>query len=122
MAANDLALLSVGDLSTRSLLVRYGLPKDVSVASLRKARAVGDITGQFLDRHGKPVRHALNQRVVAPFVTELARIPTVVVASGGENKAPIIAAVLFAKLLSVLICDEKTARTALRLHESLGER
>lgn len=119
MAANDLALLSVGDLSARSLLVRYGLPKDVPVTSLRKARAVGDIIGQFLDRDGKPVAHALNQRVVAPSLAELARIPTVVVASGGENKAPIIAAVLRAKLVSVLVCDEKTARAALRIFEEL---
>jgi len=121
IVANDMALLSVGDLSTRSLLVRYGLPKDVTVASLRQAKAVGDILGQFVDRHGKPVRHALNRRVVAPSTEELARIPTVVVASGGENKAPIIAAVLRAQLLSVLVCDEKTARAALRLYEALGE-
>ncbi|KLN53904.1 sugar-binding transcriptional regulator [Variovorax paradoxus] len=120
IAANDVALLSVGDLSTRSLLVRYGLPKDVPVAELRQAKAVGDIIGQFLDRHGKPVKHALNQRVVAPSLEELARIPTVIVASGGENKAPIIAAVLRARLLSVLICDEQTARTALKLYQALA--
>ena len=122
IAANDVALLSVGDLSTRSLLVRYGLPKDVPVAELRQAKAVGDIVGQFLDRHGKPVKHALNQRVVAPSTQELAKIPTVIVASGGENKAPIIAAVLWAKLVSVLICDEQAARAALKLYEALGQR
>lgn len=81
---------------------------------------MGDIIGQFLDRHGKPVKHALNLRVVAPSLEELARIPTVIVASGGENKAPIIAAVLRAKLLSVLICDEQTARTALKLYQALA--
>lgn len=122
IAANDVALLSVGDLSTRSLLVRYGLPKDVPVAELKQAKAVGDIIGQFVDRHGKPVKHALNQRVVAPSIAELARIPTVIVASGGENKAPVIAAVLWARLASVLICDEQTARAALKLYEALGER
>jgi DNA-binding transcriptional regulator LsrR (DeoR family) len=53
MAANDVALLSVGDLSERSLLIRYGLPKDVTIASLRRAGAVGDIVGQFLDASGK---------------------------------------------------------------------
>jgi DNA-binding transcriptional regulator LsrR (DeoR family) len=122
MAANDVAVLSVGDISARSLLVRYGLPKDVPLASLRKTKAVGDIIGQFLDREGRPVDHPLNQRVVAPSLAELARIPTVVVASGGENKAPIIAAVLRAKLISVLVCDEKTARAALRIYEGLGGR
>jgi DNA-binding transcriptional regulator LsrR (DeoR family) len=115
IAANDLAVLSVGDLSNRSLLIRYGLPEDVSAASLRAAGAVGDIIGQFLDADGRPIDHPLNRRVLAPGVKELSRIPTVVVASGGANKTAIIAAVLRAKLASVLICDESTASAALRL-------
>lgn len=118
MAANDLVLLSVGDLSPRSLLVRYGLPHDVSVTSLRRSRAVGDILGRFLDRQGQPVAHALNQRVISLPLAELARIPSVVVASGGAHKAPIVAAVLRARLASVLICDEDCARAALRLFEA----
>jgi DNA-binding transcriptional regulator LsrR (DeoR family) len=115
IADNDLAVLSVGDLSQRSLLIRYGLPRDVSAASLRKAGAVGDIIGQFLDASGRLIDHPLNQRVLAPGVAELSRIPYVVVASGGANKIAIIAAVLRARLASVLICDEDTAMAALRL-------
>jgi lsr operon transcriptional repressor len=115
IAANDLAVVSVGDLSDRSLLIRYGLPNDVSPASLRSAGAVGDIIGQFLDADGRPIDHPLNRRVLAPGVKELSQIPTVVVASGGANKTAIIAAVLRAKLASVLICDENTASAALRI-------
>jgi lsr operon transcriptional repressor len=122
MAANDVALLSVGDLSERSLLVRYGLPKDVTIAGLRRAHAVGDIVGQFLDANGKPVAHALNKRAISPSLQVLARIPMVIVASGGENKAPVIAAVLRAKLASVLVCDEKTAAQALRLYRAAAVR
>ncbi|HWI83494.1 sugar-binding transcriptional regulator [Ramlibacter sp.] len=117
MAANDVALLSVGDLSERSLLIRYGLPKDVTVASLRRAGAVGDILGRFLDADGQPVAHPVNQRAISPPLELLANIATVIVASGGQNKAPIIAAVLRARLASVLVCDEKTAREALRLYQ-----
>ena len=110
IAASDLVVLSVGDLSARSLLIRYGLPGDVNVASLRKAGAVGDIMGQFLDVDGTVVDHPLNQRVLAPPVVDLARYPTVVVASGGRNKIDVVAAVLRARLASVLVCDEETAR------------
>jgi lsr operon transcriptional repressor len=117
MAANDVALLSVGDISERSLLVRYGLPKDVTIAALKRARAVGDIVGQFLDAGGRPVDHSLNQRAISPSLDVLAKIPTVIVASGGQNKAPIIAAVLLARLAKVLVCDEKTAAQALRLYQ-----
>ncbi|HUP28735.1 MAG TPA: sugar-binding transcriptional regulator [Usitatibacter sp.] len=120
MAANDVALLSVGDLSDRSLLIRYGLPKDVKPASLRRAGAVGDIIGQFLDAAGQPVDHPLNKRVISPSLAVLARIPAVIVASGGRNKAPIIAAVLRARLASVLVTDEDTASRALDLTAGPG--
>jgi lsr operon transcriptional repressor len=113
MATNDLALLSVGDLSTRSLLVRYGLPKGVTAASLRRAGAVGDIIGHFLDARGRPVDHEINERVIAPSLQQLAKIATVLVASGGEHKAPILGAVLRAGLVSVLVCDERTVERVL---------
>jgi lsr operon transcriptional repressor len=118
MARNDVALLSVGDLSERSLLIRYGLPRDVTVASLRRTRAVGDILGRFLDASGQPVSHAINRRAITAPLDLLGRINTVIVASGGENKAPIIAAVLRAKLASVLVCDEKAAAEAVRLYRA----
>ena len=108
-------MLSVGDLSSRSLLIRYGLPGDVEPESLRRAGAVGDIIGQFLDADGNPVDHPINRRVLAPGVAILKKIPLVVVASGGATKTAIIAAVLRARLASVLVCDEKTAVGALRL-------
>jgi DNA-binding transcriptional regulator LsrR (DeoR family) len=120
LATNDVALLSVGDLSRRSLLIRYGLPRDVTVESLRSAGAVGDIMGTFLDPRGQPVRHALNQRVIAPPVAMLRDIATVIVASGGLNKAAIIAAILRAKLCHVLVCDEATLRAAMGLLRGAG--
>ncbi|MBA3772626.1 MAG: sugar-binding transcriptional regulator [Ramlibacter sp.] len=115
MAANDVALLSVGDISDRSFLIRYGLPKDATAASLKRAGAVGDIVGQFLDASGDPVAHPLNKRVISPSLKVLAKIPMVIVSSGGINKAPIIAAVLRKKLVSCLVSDEATAAEALRL-------
>jgi DNA-binding transcriptional regulator LsrR (DeoR family) len=114
IAACDLVLVGVGDLSSRSLLIRYGLPKDVTIDSLRRAGAVGDIMGQFLDAKGVPVDHPINRRVLAPPVATLPRMPTVVVVSGGMYKVDIVAAVLHARLASVLICDEATASAAMR--------
>lgn len=52
----------------------------------------------------------------------IAAIDTVIVASGGLNKAPVIAAVLRAKLASVLVSDEKTAAEALRLFRAASPR
>ena len=113
LATNDVALMSVGDLSRRSLLIRYGLPRDVTVESLRACGAVGDIMGTFLDAVGKPVKHVVNRRVIALPVDRLRDIATVIVASGGLNKTAILAAALRAKLCSVVVVDEATARAVL---------
>jgi lsr operon transcriptional repressor len=39
----------------------------------------------------------------------------VIVASGGQNKVPILAAILRARLASVLISDERSAAAAIEL-------
>jgi DNA-binding transcriptional regulator LsrR (DeoR family) len=111
----DVALMGVGDLSRRSLLIRYGLPSDVTAQDLRALGAVGDLLGTFLNADGTPADHDLNRRVIAPSIEVLRKIPTMIVASGGRNKVHVLAAVLRARLASVLICDEQTAAAALAL-------
>lgn len=120
LATNDVALMSVGDLSRRSLLVRYGLPKDVTVESLRAAGAVGDIMGTFLDQRGQPIRHPVNKRVIALPIEMLRKVDTAIVASGGLNKTAILAGVLRAGLCNVLVSDEASARAALGVIRGTG--
>lgn len=116
--ATDIAILSAGDLSERSLLVRYGLPRDIGVDELARHGAVGDMLGQFIDRHGEAIDHSINRRAIALPLEALRSLPTVILASGGTNKAAIIAAALRARLASVLITDEDAAAAALALHRS----
>ena len=113
--ATHVAILSAGDLSARSLLVRRGLPADVGAEELQAHGAVGDLLGQFIDRRGRPIDHPINRRVIALPLDELQRIPTVILASGGAHKAPVIAAALRGRLASVLITDEGAAAAALAL-------
>jgi len=120
LATNDVALMSVGDLSRRSLLIRYGLPKDVKVESLRAAGAVGDIMGTFLDQRGQPIRHPVNKRVIALPIEMLRKVETAIVASGGLNKTAILAGVLRARLCNVLVSDEVSARAALGVLRGTG--
>jgi len=120
LAAIDVALMSVGDLSRRSLLIRYGLPRDVAVEALRAAGAVGDIMGTFLDAAGHPVRHPVNKRVIALPIDTLRKVDTVIVASGGLNKTAVLASVLRGKLCNVLIADEAAARAALGIVRGAG--
>ncbi|MEO6927701.1 MAG: sugar-binding transcriptional regulator [Casimicrobiaceae bacterium] len=115
VAACDMAVLSIGDVTRRSMLVRYALPDDVRLAGLRAAGAVCDIIGQFVDAAGRVIDHPLNRRAIAFPLRELASIPTVVFAAGGRHKVRAIAAALRAGFGSVLVCDEDTARAAMQL-------
>jgi DNA-binding transcriptional regulator LsrR (DeoR family) len=111
----ELALLTLGDLTTRSLIVRHGLPRDVTVEDLKGKGAVGDVLGQFLDEHGRPIAHGINRRAIAMPLERLAGIPTVVLMAGGASKTRIIAAALSGRIGHVLISDEKTVAAALKL-------
>lgn len=115
----DVAVLSAGDLTTNSLLIRNGLPGDVTAADLAAAGAVGDVLCQFIDAQGRAVNHPLNQRAIALGIEGLDRIPVVILASGGMHKAAVIAAALRAGLADVLVCDEQTVAAALGLIEQV---
>jgi DNA-binding transcriptional regulator LsrR (DeoR family) len=112
---NDVAVLSIGDVTRKSMLVRYGLPEDVSVQALRAKGAVCDIVAQFIDARGRPIDHPLNRRAIALPLRDLAQVSTVVFAAGGAHKVQAIAAVLRGGYGSVLVCDENTARAAATL-------
>jgi DNA-binding transcriptional regulator LsrR (DeoR family) len=118
IAAVDLAFLSLGDLSSRSLLIRHGLPGDVTVASLKAAGAVGDVLGHFLDSRGRPIEHPINERVIGLPSAQLASVQTVVLTAGGRNKRHIIAAALRGRIPDVLVSDEETARAAMELAQA----
>ncbi|NKW81639.1 sugar-binding transcriptional regulator [Ochrobactrum pecoris] len=109
---NDIIIVSIGDMTPRSLLVRYGLPSDVKLEELIAAGACGDIMAQFIDKNGSPINHPINQRAIAPSFDTLKNVPTVVFASGGLNKAEALAAALLSGTGNVLISDEETARLA----------
>lgn len=106
----DLALLTVGDLSERSLMLELGLVNDEDASSLRAAGAVGDLLGRWLDRDGNEVNHPLNRRAVSLDLEDLRRIKKVVLVSGGPYKADIIRAVLLRNFVHELVIDESAAR------------
>ncbi|HJU22797.1 MAG TPA: sugar-binding transcriptional regulator [Casimicrobiaceae bacterium] len=117
---NDVAVLSIGDVTRKSMLVRYGLPEDVTVQALRAKGAVCDIVAQFIDARGRPIDHPLNRRAIALPLRDLAQMSTVVFAAGGAHKVQAIAAVLRGGYGSVLVCDENTARAAAALARKGG--
>lgn len=109
VAELDIALLSAIDLSEQSKALEYGVISRETWQSLRKAGAVGDICGHYLDRDGKTVAHSLTRRVIHPSMRDLLSIPERVLAAGGLHKVPIIQAAIRAGLADTLITDENAA-------------
>jgi lsr operon transcriptional repressor len=105
----DLALLTAGDL-TESLVITYGVKDPEDLRTLRKAGAVGDVLGHFIDERGQLIHHPLNRRTVAVALDDLHGIERVVLASGSEKKFFVTRAVLRGGYVSVLVTDEDTAR------------
>jgi DNA-binding transcriptional regulator LsrR (DeoR family) len=110
----DVALVSCGDFSNRSLLATTTAVSD-NAEALQRAGAVGDILGSFVDIRGAVLDHCLNQRVMALSPAELKHIPVSILASGGVNKAAVVHAVLTAGYVNRTVTDEDCARAILAL-------
>jgi DNA-binding transcriptional regulator LsrR (DeoR family) len=105
---SNVAIVSCGDLKPRTTLttiysVRERLPE------LKHIGAIGEILGTFLDAHGLPVEHPLNQSVIAMPPADLKAIPNSILISGGLYKAEIIQAILSAGYVNCLVTDEAVA-------------
>jgi DNA-binding transcriptional regulator LsrR (DeoR family) len=103
----QIALVSCGDLTPRSLLASTHIVSEC-VPDLRRAGAVGDLLGTFLDADGMPVDHPLNGRVMALPPAELKAYPISILASGGSEKLPIVRGILRAGYVRRLVTDEAT--------------
>jgi len=108
----DLTVVSLGDATEKSLLISRGLPSDASMEELREAGAISDVCGHFLDANGREIDHQLNRRAIAVSLNALRKIPMRVFAAGGSHKIAALAAALRSNLVSVLVSDEDTARSA----------
>ena len=109
----DVALVSAGDLSDRSLLATTHIVGE-SLPQLRAAGAVGDLLGTYLDEYGRPVDHPLNQRVIALSLPELKTYPASILASGGMPKLAVVRAILNAGYVNRLVTDEAVAEAMLQ--------
>lgn len=110
----DIALLVAGDISRKSHLIRQGLPRDVTMANLKEAGAVGDVLGRFLNKYGKPIRHPINDRVISPAYESYIEFKHAVLVAAGAHKVPIIHAALQAGFVHTLVTDNATAERLLR--------
>ena len=107
--------VGAGDMSERSLLIRDGLPGNVSREELMAAGAVGDVLGYFFDAEGHIIDHPISKRVLGPNPFEFRGKPNLILAAGGRYKKKIILAVLRTGIFDSLITDQPAATSVLKL-------
>lgn len=111
-AGASLFVFGIGEVTEDAFLHRAGLISEGDVAALRRAGAVGEALGRFVDAEGRIVRTRLHDRVVALEPAAMAGRSAVAIA-GGPGKADAIAAVLRSGIATGRITDERTASAML---------
>lgn len=113
----DVAVVGIGALVPEvSSLLRAGYLTRRSLARLRNLGAVGDVCGHMFTGDGELVDTEFSRRIVSIDVAALRGIPRVVGVSAGAAKAEAVLGALRARLLNVLVTDDRTARAVLDLH------
>lgn len=77
------------------------------------AEPVGDVAARYYDAFGRPVRGAVEDRILAVSLEDLAQIPNVVGLAHGRAKATAALGALRGRIIDSLVCDEALARSVL---------
>lgn len=109
--------VSAGDMSTRSLLIRNGVPSDIDIQELIEVGSVGDILGYFLDINGNIIDHPISERALGLNPFEFKGNKNNILAAGGKFKKHIILAALRSGIFDTLITDEGAAEAILELSD-----
>jgi len=110
----DVALLSVGGITTLTTSYRTGYITEADRRSLIEAGAVGDVLYNFIDEAGALVDHDVNKRVISANLSDLRRTPERVLISGGRDKRLALRAAIKTLVPTTLITDEETAKDLVR--------
>ena len=109
-AQADIALVGIGRPTADSVVVQADILTETEYAALQALGAVGDIGLRFFDAGGRPVPHAINDRIIGLTLEQIRAIPRVIGAAGGPGKSEVIRAALRGALVNVLVTDEENAR------------
>jgi DNA-binding transcriptional regulator LsrR (DeoR family) len=113
----ELKILGIGTVDPAAYLVKSGMLEKQEARDIADAGCVGEMLGQFFDRHGRVIETTLSRRALAASLSGASNERTVAIA-GGTDKLEAIRAVLKSHLLTGLITDERTARALIAIEGS----
>ena len=105
----DIAMFSVGDLTTASTLLRGSFIDPDVHAALVDAGAVGDACGRYFDIDGRSTKTDLAKSTVAVELDQLRQCPCTILVAGGTRKQHAILGALRGGLADVLVTDDAVA-------------
>jgi DNA-binding transcriptional regulator LsrR (DeoR family) len=111
--ALDTVFVGLGSLTSNEVLNDGHSFSKQARKELRTGHAVCDIALRFFDARGRPVRTALDDRILGITTDQLRKVGRVVAVAGGSDKVEAIAAGLKTGLVHVLITDRPTAEALL---------
>ena len=109
----DMALLSVGGISTITTSYRLGHLSEPERRALISSGAVGDVLYNFIDEQGRMVDNQVNGRAISVDLAQLRKTPERVLISGGKEKVRALRGAINVLRPTVLITDEITAKDLL---------
>lgn len=116
LAASAVATLTgIGSSHPGASSVRSGLATEEQLQSYRDMGVVGDMLGEWFDRHGGIVYKAASDRRIGMSIEQLKGMPNVVGVAGGVEKVEAIAGAIRGGYLDVLVTDEDVAEALVAL-------
>lgn len=103
------AYVGIGALSTNPIFDEDPAVSEQTYDELVASKAVGDIALRFFDAEGRPVRTALDERLIGITLEKLHDTDCVVGVAGGSGKIDAIHGALRGHCIDVLITDHSTA-------------
>ncbi len=109
----NLALVSIGDTTSSSTLLRVGFISYEELEMIKRKGAVGEILGRFYDIKGERIITELDKRIIGLGLGDLKEIENVIGVSGGKTKIEPLLGAMKGKYINTLITDEETAKALL---------
>ncbi|MEE3071049.1 MAG: sugar-binding transcriptional regulator, partial [Pseudomonadota bacterium] len=110
-----LAIIGIGAIVPSSMLARSGnVFSERELSAVKEAGGVGDLSLRFYAEDGKPVKTALDERVIGMTMEELSKVDRVIALAGGQAKTEAIRGALNTGVIDLLITDKFSAERLLQ--------
>lgn len=109
MKACTIALVGIGDMSSKSAFVQKKYISKAESDILQNKHAVGEVCTHYFDASGRIIESGLNDRVLAIDLDSFRRIPLRIGVGSGPEKLSAITGAVRGSLINVLITDLETA-------------